>query len=177
VTQASWLIFNRRVPPLDQAEVRLGLAQSGRARAFDLLARAGLPDGFDLVVWNAASVPVTGLPFEQLGIIPVSVVPVTEVELSWGLTGSESFRPAGERADLPGSLPGALGVTWTRDWERQWWLALAGWDAGAEPASEADRMGVPLSGAGGSVIYRRGLAGLGVTSGGWPRITAQTVLP
>ncbi len=179
-TRETWLIFNRNVPSLDRSGVRLAMSRSpvDRVRALESLANAGLPDGFDLVVWDAVSPPAVeqwrGL-FAAVNV-EVTLVPVAPSGLWRSLAGRESPLPTDNQAQSSGP-PGAFLVSWTRDWAREWWLALAGWDAAHLPVPEADSIGLPVSTEGGLIVHRPGLTGLGVTSGGWPRVTAQTRLP
>lgn len=192
-----WLIFNRAVPPVDRAEVRLGLGMAldrrllaevdsswafvsvttppqgaERQGVLEQLAGAGLPDGFDLDLWYTVSDQVAERLRQQLA-------ETGHVEIAWHVaTGAELLSGL---ADVDGqalpSLAGAFLVSWARDWEGERWLALAGWGGLDAATLEAEASALLLYAGAPAFVYRAGLEGLGVTAGGWPRVTAQTALP
>ncbi len=192
-----WLIFNRAVPPVDRAGVRLGLgmaldrrllAEADSSWAFvsvatppqgaerrgvlEQLAGAGLPDGFDLDLWYTVSDQVAERLRQQwaeAAHVEVALHAATGVELSSGLAGVD-----GQALSSPA---GAFLVSWARGWEGERWLALAGWGGPGPAALEAEALALLLYSGAPAFVYRAGLEGLGVTAGGWPRVTAQTALP
>jgi len=146
-----WLLLSAghaALLPVDVITV-LALALDGPPEAYrDALAEIGLPDGFDLAI--SATAGQTGVEEGMARFAPVHV----------------------QAAAAGGEPDGGLIAAWTRDWERGWWLRAAGY-----AAVDVSRVGVRLQVEPVVTYVRPGLAGLGVTSGGWARITAQTAAP
>ncbi len=145
-----WLILDAGRAALLPAGVIpvLALAVEGSTEAYQLaLAEIGLPDGFDL-----AARAVTG----QEGSLAAALRRFAPVHI----------QTTGAGRDTPAD---ALIVAWTRDWERAWWLRFAGY-----ADDDLARAGVRLDARPMVTYVRSGLTGLGVTSGGWARVTAQT---
>lgn len=150
VQQEQWLVLDAGRATLLPAGVIsvLALAGEGSVEAYRVaLAEIGLPDGFDLVAHVVAG---------QEDTLATSLPRFAPVHI----------QAAGAGRDTPVD---ALIVVWVRDWERDWWLRAAGF-ADDDLAKAGVRLDVrPV------VTYvRPGLTGLGVTSGGWARVTAQT---
>ncbi len=141
-----WLIFDSAAPPLDRAEVRQALDALWRARdqGQEMLANLGLPDGFDLRVADMLA---------------------TEGEIGWN-----ALEPV-QAIIVPDTdpSPAAYAVEWSRDWMRDWWLRTAGWES-----DDPVMPGILLDSSSAITVWRVGVTDLGVTAGGWPRITAQT---
>lgn len=150
VEQEQWLILDAGHTALLPAGVNsvLALAGEGSADVYRVaLAEIGLPDGFDLAVRVVA-----GQDSALAAVLP-------------------RFAPVHLQAVNAGqNVPAdALIVVWRRDWERDWWLRVAGYADG-----DLAKAGVQLDVRPVVTYVRTGLTGLGVTSGGWARVTAQT---
>ncbi len=148
-----WLILGSREMALlpDDIAAILALALEASPDAYyDALAERGLPDGFDLAVSP------------------------TGVQESVAVESLARLAPVRIQVSDPGRNPqeGTLIAGWTREWARAWWLQAAG-----QPGDDPTGVGVLLHREPIVTYVRPNLTGLGVTAGGWARITATTGRP
>lgn len=172
-----WLVFNRHVEPLSLQQVRQALlaAYDGqRGIALASLATVGLPDGFDVQAWNAAGVDL--LPRLQ-GAFSSAHVGLDDRNVSYTqlLDALMVNAQLGTEANTPPALF-IVSFSDARPWERRLWLTLAGSEVDNGGAA-VEAPGLMLAVVPSLIVQRRGLSNMAVTSGGWPRITAQTSLP
>jgi ABC-type transport system substrate-binding protein len=162
--RSQWLVLNPEVAPLNQELVRLALAEvfSGASGYGNALANAGLPDGFDLVVWST---------IDTAGVVTMDQTTGHPVNVSVFEAGVPAVITALEH---PGraTQPGAVLIEVGHSWDLQWWFQAAGWDHPDIVVAP----GIMLSSVNIVVFHRAGLDSLGFTSGGWPRITHATIL-
>ena len=167
------LILDTRVAPFDQAAVREALdevATPGVA-AREALASAGLPDAFDVRIWNtqdpAVAEPLVAAAFAPLSahaeLIPAQADDVIQtLGAGLGLAGEQTLAAAGRP-------PAAFVVGGRTGWQQAFWLTL----------THAEATGVLASGPVDSpaqAVVRDSVQGLAATAGGWPRVTAGTIL-
>jgi hypothetical protein len=174
------LLLNTQVPPFDRAAVREALRQVATpgAAAREALASAGLPDAFDLLVWStqdpAVAEPLLAAAFDHLAANAelITVQPGEVIQLlAGGLVPSNE--PSSEETPEP---PAAFIVAGRPGWQQAWWLVLMQAPPEQAPGGES-----PILASGPAVsptqaLVRASVGGLAATSGGWPRVTARTVI-
>ena len=171
-TQAM-LILDTRVAPFDQAAVRdaLGQVATPGAAAREALASAGLPDAFDVQVWNtqdpAVAESLVAAEFAPLAANAALVSARTDDVIQ--ALGAGLGLAADQTSVAADGTPTAFVVGGREDWQQAFWLALA--QAVAADVLASGPLDSPAQ-----VVVRDSVQGLAMTSGGWPRLTAGTIL-